>query len=123
MTGWSTDELNRVGGASELQVASMRSDGSLRRPLPIWVVRVDDDLYVRSWRGPAGQWYRDAASRHQAHIWGGGVDRDVALVDSGAEVDDAVDEAYRSKYGRHSSYVQPMVSEPARSTTLRLLRA
>jgi hypothetical protein len=45
---WTTDELDRIGRAEELQIAPERRDGSLRRPLPIWVVRVGDDLFVRS---------------------------------------------------------------------------
>jgi hypothetical protein len=41
---WSPDELDRIGGAEELQIAARRRDGSLRRPVPIWVVRVTDHL-------------------------------------------------------------------------------
>jgi hypothetical protein len=46
---WTPDELNRISRAEELEIAPQRRDGSLRRPLPIWVVRVGDDLFVRSW--------------------------------------------------------------------------
>jgi len=52
MTMWTSDELNKIGRAEELQIASLRRDGTLRKPLPIWVIRVDDDLYVRSMNGP-----------------------------------------------------------------------
>jgi len=48
-------------------------------------------------------------------------DADVVLADAGADVDDAVDAAYRTKYGRCPSYVEPMVSAQARATTLKLL--
>ena len=48
MTGWTSDELARIGTAEELQIASLRRDGTLRNPRTIWVVRVVDDLYVRS---------------------------------------------------------------------------
>ncbi|MFN2107909.1 MAG: DUF2255 family protein [Candidatus Promineifilaceae bacterium] len=37
-----------MGNAEELRIASLRSDGTLRKPVIIWVVRVGDDLYVRS---------------------------------------------------------------------------
>ena len=47
--------------------------------------------------------------------------RDVALLDADDEVNDEIDDAYRAKYGRHSSYVRPMVAPPARATTLRLV--
>jgi hypothetical protein len=44
MTAWTADELDRLGGADELQLASVRDDGTLRRPVTIWVVRQGDDL-------------------------------------------------------------------------------
>ena len=53
MAAWTRDELNKIGNAEELQITSLRRDGTLRNPLPIWVVRVGDDLYVRSMKGRA----------------------------------------------------------------------
>ncbi len=47
MTAWTSDELNEIGKAEELQIASCRRDGTLRHPVTIWVVRVGDDFYVR----------------------------------------------------------------------------
>jgi len=118
---WSTDELDRIGAADELRIAARRRDGSLRRPIPIWVVRVDDDLFVRSWRGAGGGWYRTARETHEAHISAGGVERDISLTEAESGVDDAVDAAYRAKYGRYSSYVEPMIAPQARATTLNLV--
>ncbi len=60
MTPWTSDELDRIGGAEELQIAPRRPDGTLRTPVTIWVVRVSDDLYVRSYRGRSGAWFRAA---------------------------------------------------------------
>jgi len=51
MTTWTNEELDKIGNAEELRIASMRSDRTLRKPLIIWVVRVGDDLYVRSVTG------------------------------------------------------------------------
>jgi len=50
MSTWTSDELRGVGEAEELQNAVSRRDGTLRKPLPIWVLRVGDKLYVRSYR-------------------------------------------------------------------------
>ena len=36
-------------------------------------------------------------------------------------MNDAVDAAYRDKYARYPSYVEPMVTAQARATTLRLV--
>jgi hypothetical protein len=52
MSAWTSDELTRIGDADELELASLRGDGRLRRPVTIWVVRYGDDLYVRSVNGP-----------------------------------------------------------------------
>ncbi len=48
MTTWTSDELSKIGSAEELEIASLRADGTLRKSTTIWVVRVGDDLYIRS---------------------------------------------------------------------------
>jgi hypothetical protein len=120
-TAWTADELDQIGAAAELEIAPRRRDGTLRRGVPIWVVRVGDELYVRSWRGSGGSWYRTAQATHEGHVSAGGVERDVSLVEAHDEVDDAIDAAYRTKYGRYPSYVEPMIAPQARATTLRLV--
>jgi hypothetical protein len=115
------DELARIGAADELRIAPRRANGTLRRPLPIWVVRVGDELYVRSWRGDDGSWYRAAQTSGEGHVSAGGVERDVAYVPAGEEVNDAVDDAYRQKYGRYTGYIEPRIAPQARATTLRLV--
>ena len=47
-TTWTSDELDKIGGAEELQITSLRRDGTLRGPVTIWVVRLGNDLYSRS---------------------------------------------------------------------------
>ena len=74
---WTSEELTKIGTAEELRLASLRPDGTLRRPVTMWVVRVADSLYVRSVKGPTGPWFRGARSRRQGHIRAGGVDKDV----------------------------------------------
>ena len=121
MSEWTSDELEKIGASEELRIAPRRRDGSLRTPVTIWVVRVGDDLYVRSWHGSAGGWYRAARNSHEGRISAGGIDREVAFVDGDADVGDAVDAAYREKYGRYSGYVEPMVRLEARATTIELV--
>ena len=119
--GWTSEELDRIGSAEELRIAPVRGDGRLGRIVPIWVVRVGDELYVRSWRGTRGTWFRAAHASHEARISAGGVEKHVELLDAEERVDDSVDAAYREKYGRYPQYVEPMVSPQARATTLRLI--
>jgi hypothetical protein len=121
VTSWTSDELDRIGSADELRITSVRADGALRPYVPIWVVRVGDDLYVRSYRGADGGWFRHLRERDRGRIKAGGVEREVAVAAAADEVADAVDEAYRGKYGRYGSrLVDPMIAAPARGTTLRL---
>ncbi|WSQ14796.1 DUF2255 family protein [Streptomyces sp. NBC_01231] len=119
MTPGTSDELDRIAEADELEMAPRRGDGTLRGPVPIWVVRDGDDLYVRSFRGTDGGWWRTARASHEGHIRSGGVDKDVTFVEvADSEINDRVDTAYRTKYGRFGdAYVNSMVT--ARSTTLR----
>jgi hypothetical protein len=122
MSDWTADELNKIGSADELQIAPVRPDGSLRLYTTIWVVRVGDELYVRSHRGRAGSWFRHALQRHEGRIRAGGVERDVTFAEAADADHDAIDQAYRTKYARYSrAYVDPMVRADAIAATLRLM--
>src|SRR3954464_7464991 len=99
MSAWTEDELARIADADELDIAAVRSNGELRSATPIWVVRVGDELYARAAYGSGSGWYGVARTSRQAHIAAGGVERDVAIEDADTAVLDAVDAAYRSKYG------------------------
>jgi hypothetical protein len=122
MIDWTAKDLDVIGAADELDIAPVRPDGSLRPYTTIWVVRVGDELYVRSYRGRRGSWFRHALQRHEGRIRAAGVERDVTLEEPDDADHDAIDQAYRSKYARYSNtYVEPMVSPNATAATLRLL--
>ena len=122
MTIWTSDELNKIGSAEEMQIAPRRRDGALRNPITIWVVRVGDDLYVRSARGRGGAWFRAALMHHEGHIQAGGVDKDVSFVEvSDTDVNDQIDDAYLTKYRRYPQYVAPMVTPEVRAATIKLV--
>jgi hypothetical protein len=121
MTAWTDDELSKIGAAEELRVAPARRNGTLRNPVTIWVVRRDDDLYVRSVNGRTAAWYRGAQVRHEGRIWAGGVEKDVTFVDASLDIDDELDAAYRRKYERYASIVPRIVNAQARAATLKLV--
>ena len=123
MTAWTSDELSKIGAADELELASVRRDGTLRNPVTIWVVRVGDDLYVRAFKGRFGPWFRGTQARHAGRISAGGVEKDVSFVDEAdSGTNDAIDAAYRAKYHRYGArFVDPMVSPEARAATLELV--
>lgn len=118
---WTDDELERIGRAEELRLRSVRSDGTLRPSVTIWVVRVGGGLFIRSGGGPQNAWYRRARKSGAARIDAGGITADVAL-EPFYDPDDAVGGAYRSKYERRGPYlVGLLTSADARATTLRLV--
>ena len=75
MASWTHGELAKIDAADELELATLRQDGTLRSPVTIWVVRVGDDLYVRAVAGTTGRWFQHAQERHQGHIDAGGVSK------------------------------------------------
>ena len=122
MEGWTSDELRRIGGAEEVRVRVLGRDGKMRAPVTIWLVRADDDLFVRSVRGGSGAWFRAVQATHQGRISGGGVDKEVQFDEGQPSVNDQVDAAYRSKYRRYAGRILDSCLTPeARSTTLRVV--
>jgi hypothetical protein len=125
-SGWSADELSTIDRTGEVDVATRRSDGALRAARIVWVVRHDNAVYVRSVNGTTAAWYRGVQTRHEGELSAGRLRRDVTFVEAGGHagdcsaLDDALDAAYRGKYGRSSSAVARITANVARATTLRL---
>jgi hypothetical protein len=117
---WTAEELDTVGSVVELNIAPAGSDG--RGGFPIWVVRVGDELFIRSWKGSTGSWYRRAITNGALHISAGTVRGDVTITPV-EDMDDAVDDAFRAKYAAHPrTHVDQMIAPTARATTVRLDR-
>jgi hypothetical protein len=122
MTRWTGDQLDKVGRAEEVQIASVQRDGKLGKPVTIWIVRHGDDLYVRSVRGRSAHWFRGTQERHEGRIRAGSVQQDVTFVDAGHDIDDIVDAAYRAKYRRYAGSILNSVLTPeARSTMIKIV--
>ncbi len=123
MTVWTSDELNKIGTAEELKIASLRREGTLRNPVTIWVVRLGDDLYVRSVNGRTAAWFRGTQVRHEGHIRAGGVDKEVTFVEmADPGINEQIDAAYRTKYRRYAaSIIRTILSPNAQSATIKLV--
>jgi len=124
MSDWTSDELERLGRADELGISSRRPDGSLRPFVTIWVVRLGDDIYVRSAYGHDNPWFQRALASREGRIRAGGVERDVAFEDPGADVEEDLNAAYHAKYDRYGPRIVGTVVSPeaARSTLKLVLR-
>ena len=125
MNTWTSDELNKIGAEEEMQIASLRRDGTLRNPVTIWVVRLGDDLYVRSVNGRTASWFRGTQVRHEGRIGAGGIEKDATFVDiadADRDIQDQIDAAYRTKYRRYApNIVNSVLSPAARAATIKLV--
>jgi hypothetical protein len=122
---WAPEQLERIDAADELEIAVRREDGSLRRGLPIWVVRAGGTVYVRTWHRRETGWFGGAVRTRRARVSVPGVETDVTVEDLGAgpaELRADIDAAYLAKYGRYGrSTLDAMVSQAAADSTLRLV--
>jgi hypothetical protein len=122
MVAWSNDELQKIGAAEELRLASLRSDGTLRPYVTMWVVRADDELYVRSAYGANNPWFRRAKASGAGRIWAGCLERDVTFAEPDPGVHAAIDVTYHSKYDRYGPRIVGSVVGPeAEPVTIRLV--
>ena len=121
---WTSENLQRIGSADELEIAVKRTDGTLRHWLPIWVVSVSGQVYVRTWYRRDTGWFAHVLDSRRASIRVPGLQADVAVEDTAGgsgRLQADIDAAYRTKYERYgTSAVDPMVAPAAVSTTLRL---
>lgn len=118
MSAWSADDLDRIGRADEVEIATRRADGTLRPDRVVWVVRLGDELYLRSVTGRGAAWFRGTRTCMSGRLRADGVDRDVAFVDADDVYGDAVDGVYRSKYRRFSGALDRITGTDARAATL-----
>ena len=122
MSGWTADELAKIGEADELRISSRRPDGSLRPFVTIWGARLGDDLYVRSAHGHDNPWFQRALASGEGRVRAGGVERDIACEVPGSDVDTDLSAAYHAKYDRYGpGIVGTVVSPEAARSTLRLV--
>ncbi|MGD0108570.1 MAG: DUF2255 family protein [Rhodopila sp.] len=59
MTNFNAETLREL---RDLHEVFIRTDKHPRTAVVIWVVVAGDEVFVRSWRGPKGRWYKDVAT-------------------------------------------------------------
>jgi hypothetical protein len=121
MSSWSKEELRKIEESDDLHISPFREDGvTYGTPTWIWSVAVDGNLYVRAYNGTNSSWYQAATKQKAGRIAAGGLTKEVAFETVEGQIDDRIDDAYRTKY--HSSpYLRPMISSRARSATVRVV--
>jgi hypothetical protein len=123
VTTWTPEELDRIGQAEELRLATRCRDGELSRYVTMWVVRTGEDLYVRSAYGPGDPWYRRATAAGEGKVRAGGIERGVTFDSADPAVQAGIDAAYRAKYDRYGPQIVGSVTGPqAHTVTIRLAK-
>lgn len=124
MTKWQQLELDKIGASEEIKLSALRNDGTYYNPVIIWVVRVDDNLYVRSYKGAKGSWFKHIQVNLKGKVTAGGITKEVNFVvlkNEDKQLNDKIDHEYRSKYHKYGkTYVDPMVSPQTRVTTVKM---
>ena len=122
MSLWTEEELRKIASTDEVSISLERDDGTLRRPVIVWAVRHEDNLYVRSVRGRGSDWFRAAQVRRVGQLQVGDVSKAVSFVEEASpEINDALDRAYAVKYRRYAaSIIESINSAEARLATLRV---
>ncbi len=120
---WTQDELDLVGRAEELRIASRRTDGTLSPEVVIWAVAAQGGLYARSAYGAGNGWYRRALARGAGRIRAGGLERDVVFARAADGPQDAIDAAYQTKYARYASIVPGIVGPAMHDVTIQIIPA
>ena len=115
-----TFDAGTLKALRESKEVAIRTDKHPAKAVVIWVVVADDEVFVRSFRGKKGRWYRDLASGGLATLEYGG--RQLAVRAVPTSDDAAIERASREFLGKYrsSSYAQAMVQSDLLATTLRL---
>jgi hypothetical protein len=114
------DELKKIDEADDLHISPFREDGkTYGTPTWIWAVIVDGDLYVRAYNGVNSKWYKSALQQKAGRIHAAGLIKEVVFDLVQGEVNNAISEAYKKKYGK-SPYLSSMISNKATAATIKI---
>src|SRR5712691_3395059 len=106
MTNFDADTLRDLRDLKEVRIRTGKHPESA---VVIWVVAADDDVFVRSFRGTKGRWYRDLAAGGPATLeFAGRRLRVQAIPANDPAAIERASRAYLDKY-RSNSYAQAMV--------------
>jgi hypothetical protein len=114
--------LAMLGRVREIDLETTSLDGTQTHRTTIWVVTVGDQVFVRSERGTAGRWYREARQAPDLILHAGDEAIPVSAV-LAADPDSVqrVSDAFTARYGRRSAAsTAAMIRPHTLETTLRL---
>lgn len=115
-------DLALLDQLEEIEVETQSAEGAVHRTI-VWPVVRDGTVYLRSYKGPAGRWYREAVARPAVVLIADGHRLPATAVsasDPASVV--ACSTALRAKY-RGDTSLRAMLAADTLATTLRLVPA
>jgi hypothetical protein len=110
-----------LGRTREIELETTSLDGSQTHRTTIWVVTVGDQVFVRSERGTAGRWYREARQTPDIVLHTNDQSIPVTVVPAAdPPTVQRVSDAFKAKYGARSSSTAAMLLPHTLETTIRL---
>jgi hypothetical protein len=114
------DELKKIDEADDLHIAPFREDGkTYGTPTWIWAIVVNGNLYVRANNGANSRWYQSAIQQKTGRIHAAGLIKEARFEPAQGEINKAIDEAYKKKYG-DSPYLPAMISDRSKAATVKI---
>jgi hypothetical protein len=117
---WADADARAISSPQEVQLVTQRRDGSLHRPMTIWIVGDGARVFIRSTNGRSAGWFRRAVATGTGQIIARGSAHDVTFFEADDRDLPAVDIAYRQKYGQYASIVDHLLEDGPRSATLQV---
>jgi len=114
-----TETLHLLAHAKEVRIETSRPDGPVHSAI-IWIVVDGHDVFVRSWRGERGRWYREARANPHVGIIAGERRIDATAVSAtDPESVRRCSDGFQAKYPKSKS-TPMMLANDILDTTLRL---
>ena len=113
------ETLELLAGTKEVRIETSRPGGPVHSAI-IWVVVDGQDVFIRSWLGEGGRWYREVRVNPQVAILAG--ERRIAATAISATDVDSVQRCsagFQAKYPKSKS-TPMMLADDILGTTLRL---
>jgi hypothetical protein len=115
-------DLAALAAAEEIEIETRAAAGTVHRTI-VWPVVGDGVVYLRSYKGPSGRWYREALADPSValHVDGRRLPA-TAVPAADAPSIEACSAGLRAKYRRDAS-LRAMLAADTLPTTLRLVPA
>jgi len=117
MTNFDAETVRELRDVREVAI---RTEKHPESAVVIWVVVADDEVFVRSWRGAEGRWYRDLEAGGPAMLEYAGCCLAVQAISASDTASVARASAEFLRKYRSSSHAREMVRSETLPTTLRL---